>query len=97
MKTVRFVFCTSTLIQGQRPQDVQHIFCQGLLATLWVQIAVGFSISVVLVVMSNSSCPDRGNSGERWQSLNGTIEMFADWGIAGEIVFFFLNWSTVDV
>ena len=44
MKTVRFVFWTSTPIQGQRPQDVQHIFCQGLLATLWVQITVGFSI-----------------------------------------------------
>ena len=46
MKTVRPVFRTSTLVHGQRPQDVQRIFCQGLPATLWVQIAVGFSISV---------------------------------------------------
>lgn len=37
---------------------------------------VFFLPSGVLVIMSNSSCPERGNTLERRQDLNNTIEMF---------------------
>lgn len=49
---------------------------------------VFFLPSGVLVIMSNSSCPERGNTLERRQDLNNTIEMFADWGMFCEIVLF---------